>query len=422
MILLVLALAAGTAGFLLTSEIGMQVSDHYLKHTDYLKNHDLKYVDSLQEYVTDNDLSVTDQDALNEWANQNKELLTSIYDENNQILFASDNLDSEVASVDVSAAFLEIMKKYPITFSDGAYFVSFFGVYAYRLYNTFFLVSLAVAFAVFLFIFLYGIRRKTRYISQLREEIEIMGSGDLTHPITVKGSDELTDLGANLNQLRTEFSRLIDSEAELLEENDRIVHQISHDIRTPLTSIDLYIELLKTRRYNSEDQMDQYLDKIRKAKEHLSLLTDELAQQAGRSDSIEIFELRRITYEDLVLSLHELCQELNISGFRTEEQYEPLHGELLLGEVQRTHILNNVLSNINNYADPAQPVHIISKAVSGHVQLHIQNSYSPDQSSCHGSGIGLNSIRRQLEPLGGSVRVEEDDTTYCLTLTIPLRH
>ena len=58
------------------------------------------------------------------------------------------------------------------------------------------------------------------------------------------------------------FQRMIHKETEIVRENQKIVTEMSHDLRTPITSIMLYTEILKKGKYENEAQLLEYLKKI----------------------------------------------------------------------------------------------------------------------------------------------------------------
>lgn len=101
-----------------------------------------------------------------------------------------------------------------------------------------------------------------KYISKLSDEIAILEGGSLDYKITIKGKDELAALAEGLENMRISFCNMIEQEAEITSENNRIITEMSHDLRTPVTSMMLYTEILKKGRYKNEQQLLECLDKI----------------------------------------------------------------------------------------------------------------------------------------------------------------
>ena len=114
------------------------------------------------------------------------------------------------------------------------------------------------------------------YILQLKDEIEILEGGSLDYPITVKGKDELAALAKGLDNMRKSFAGLIDQEGKMVQENQRIITEMSHDLRTPVTSIILYTEILKKGTYKDQEQQREYIEKIGQKAQRMKQLTDNL--------------------------------------------------------------------------------------------------------------------------------------------------
>lgn len=132
---------------------------------------------------------------------------------------------------------------HPVTFADGKAGVGISGMYAYQFYNYALTAELAVCFFLFLAFVILGIRTKIRDILTLSREIEILEGGSLDYEITVKGKDEMGAQAEGLENMRLSFRSMIEREAAIVQENQKAVTEMSHDLRTPVTSILLYTEI-----------------------------------------------------------------------------------------------------------------------------------------------------------------------------------
>ena len=100
-----------------------------------------------------------------------------------------------------------------------------------------------------------------KYIRKLSKEIEILEGGNLEYKITVNGKDELAALAGGLECMRESFRNQSIQEAEIVRENQKIVTQMSHDLRTPLTSIMLYTELTEKRNIQRRSSNSENISK-----------------------------------------------------------------------------------------------------------------------------------------------------------------
>lgn len=83
-----------------------------------------------------------------------------------------------------------------------------------------------------------------RYISRLSDAIHDISQGDLNTSIEIIGDDELSGMAANLNKMVGDIRQLMDKEREAERTKNELITNVAHDLRTPLTSIIGYLELL----------------------------------------------------------------------------------------------------------------------------------------------------------------------------------
>ena len=83
-----------------------------------------------------------------------------------------------------------------------------------------------------------------RYISRISSAIQNISEGDLNTAIEVRGDDEFTAMAVNLNKMVGDIRNLMDKEREAERTKNELITNVAHDLRTPLTSIIGYLELL----------------------------------------------------------------------------------------------------------------------------------------------------------------------------------
>ncbi|MDR4172764.1 HAMP domain-containing sensor histidine kinase [Bacillus nitratireducens] len=152
------------------------------------------------------------------------------------------------------------------------------------------------AFAIFKFIiiFLILVRKKIVYLKLISDNVNDIANGKLGLTIEIKGKDELTQLAQNINYMSKELEDTFEQERRLERTKNELITNVSHDLRTPLTSIIGYIDLLKRGQYDSETQLQEYLETTYLKSKRLKYLIDEL------------FEYTRLSGIDAKLNFNEV--------------------------------------------------------------------------------------------------------------------
>ncbi|HDX9494256.1 HAMP domain-containing sensor histidine kinase [Bacillus thuringiensis] len=159
----------------------------------------------------------------------------------------------------------------------------------------YFAIFFLIAFAIFTFIiiFLILVRKKIVYLKLISDNVNDIANGKLGLTIGIKGKDELTQLAQNINYMSKELEHTFEQERRLERTKNELITNVSHDLRTPLTSIIGYIDLLKRGQYDSKAQLQEYLETTYLKSQRLKYLIDEL------------FEYTRLSGIDTKLNFNE---------------------------------------------------------------------------------------------------------------------
>ncbi|KMY32988.1 histidine kinase [Lysinibacillus xylanilyticus] len=143
------------------------------------------------------------------------------------------------------------------------------------------------AFAIFTFIilFLILVRKKIVYLKLISDNVNDIANGKLGLTIGIKGKDELTQLAQNINYMSKELENTFEQERRLERTKNELITNVSHDLRTPLTSIIGYLDLLKRGQYDSKTQLQEYLETTYLKSKRLKYLIDELFEYTRLSGS-----------------------------------------------------------------------------------------------------------------------------------------
>lgn len=300
-LLLVTATAIACLHFIAVDCVSEKLVNWYMVETDYVRTQNQKAVENLQEYITEKGLNSRDSAELNEWVKKQWFLSLVVYKNGIQV-FDSRYPDQAIWEEEISFTDYEWSNYTEVEFADGAAEIQVNGAYGYQVYNTVRIINLGISFLIFLLIVLAGIRKKMSYIQKLSDEVEVLEGGGLQYPITISGNDELSGLAKGLDSMRLSFLTSQEKEEAMIRENQRVITEMSHDLRTPVTSIILYAEILKDGKCKDEQRKKIYLEKIYRKALLIKERSDRLLGYSLTADHKEEFVMESGTFTEVFLT------------------------------------------------------------------------------------------------------------------------
>lgn len=98
------------------------------------------------------------------------------------------------------------------------------------------------------------------YLREILSGVERIKNGDLDTAIAIRSSGELTELASAINAMQAELKTAIAKERESEYKKDELITNVAHDLRTPLTSVIGYLDLLRTPEHLSEETKQKYIN------------------------------------------------------------------------------------------------------------------------------------------------------------------
>ena len=393
---------------------------YYNNHSDIQQRSIARQVERFQKYVTAQEISAKDTRAIDEWVGQQSFLLMNIY-RGHRMLYSNfsfsfgDGSDEERESGESWQVF------YPVQFSDGPAQVQLFCNVVLNWWVLFSKLLIVFCVGVFLVVFWFACRRIVKYIIQLSEEIQAMEGGDLDHPITVQGSDELTTLASSLDSMRLTLRQQHEDEAAAAAKVKNLITEMSHDLRTPLTTLLLYTEILRHRKYETTAQAEDYLAKIDTKARQLKQLSDNLFEYAlVTRDTVAVLDPPARFSQIFEEPLTEMVGELQERGFACALELGEEDDTLTVKEQYVRRILDNITSNLLKYADPAQDISVRFVKENGKAGLAFENAVLPGQHRTDSTKVGLTSIETMMEKMHAECRIEQSGERFCITLLFPI--
>ena len=377
---------------------------------------------SLQDYVQEEQVTEDNIKQLVNWVRKQKNVYVTFYRDIDELLgpFMANSGD-EPYEVDTE---YESMY-YTVNLYDGTPIKVQLEVYLDMNYMYWADVAMYVTGGiVFLLLLLLMIHHKIRYINRLESELKILGGGNLEYPITIKGNDEITSLAEGITALKNGFLEEQQMKTEAEKANMELVTAMSHDLRTPLTSLIGYLELLNMHRYENEEQLQKYLEYCRKKAFQIKKVSDRLFEYFlvyGKAE--KELQLKTIHCEEMV---EDLCNgqffDWQDRGGTIDCQIGELPGAVQVDSEYMQRVMDNLLSNLKKYGDPAYPLQIQIDEHQDVQHILLKNHVLEQKNQIESTQIGLKTCRRIIENHGGTFawRTDTQKNTFTIEMELPL--
>ncbi len=381
------------------------------------------YQNSFEHYISKNQISVKNVRAISKWVKNHKYVYVTIFN-GDEIIYESGFWSDAYAPYETASSIGETDKQAlrDVTFSDGTYSVSIIDSSEIKWYNLVAYVSWGIFF-LFLFVILivYNHRIIAR-IMLLSKEVSLIEKGDLEQPIYYKGNDEISLLAKNADNMRNSIIARYNSEKEAWEANSELITSMSHDIRTPLTSLIGYLEIMDSKGCHSQEQLDKYIKSCKEKSIQLKDLSDRLFQY------FLVFGKERILMQmetfDAKILLQQLFMEhgfdLGNLGFDVKTEFVEQSGDITADLQYLRRLFDNLFSNVKKYASKDDPVLVKSQADNGSLIITISNVIRKDSGFLESTNIGLKTCQKIAEQMQGTFEIQKTRTTFNVRVTFPL--
>jgi len=274
-------------------------------------------------------------------------------------------------------------------------------------------------------------------LQSLRKAAGELASGHIDYEVDTRYMwPVLKEHGTNLNHIGDGMQTAITDSLKSERMRMELISNVSHDIKTPLTSIINYVNLLKTEGLDSE-QAPSYLDVLERQSWKLKKLTEDVIE-ASKATSGHIHASclpldSTILLQQALAEYNDRLQERSLdSVVRFEKQ--PL---LILADGRLLwRVFDNVLSNIVKYAKSDTRVYVQASVQDDRVQITFKNisaaplDIHPDELTerfvrgdrarhTDGSGLGLSIAKSLTELQGGEFSIDIDGDLFKVTISLP---
>lgn len=406
--------------YILAGELGCLLVEKVYMSDENVVQRKAEIYSRLSSYVSENKVSGKDTKALSQWTSENDYVTILLYDSGNKHRrFSGDKAVVPELNSEYDAA--KYGSLYPLRFSDGLYLVAIVDSSESREYVLADFSAMAIAAGSMILLLLLYMNRLTKRIINLSKAATIVSSGKLEMSISAPGSDELSSLARAMDEMRQSVIEQMSSESRAWQANNELITAISHDIRTPMTSMIGYLGLLSESDFSDIERCRQFSRSAYSKAMDLKSLTDELFKYFLVFGSAQL-NLDMESYDGRLL-LEQLVSEaeftLSENGFKI--QRVEFHGKcsIMADPLYLKRVVDNLVSNVMKYGDRAKQVMMISELKDKYLSLCISNSITRDLDRVESTKIGLRTCKRIMEQMHGDFNIENDGEHFSAELRLP---
>ncbi|PGO32687.1 sensor histidine kinase [Bacillus cereus] len=295
-----------------------------------------------------------------------------------------------------------------------------------------------IAFLIFTTIyFAFMTKTMMKRLSEINKNLKEISNGNLKIHIPISKNDEIDELATNVNRMAKSLKESIENEKKSQEMKNEMISNISHDLRTPVTSLIGYVDLLGNQLHSNREECEQYVSILKRKSYELKNQVDDLLEYCQ-------INYREIELHKSVANMKAFIEQIMIDFVPQLDDADmsfcingdkELHVEMDVALMVR--LFENVISNSIMYGKDGKQILIQISKRDMNVEIEIKNFgqcipnenlpyvfekfYRGEKSrSSHtgGKGMGLAIARSIAELHKGDITVRSNDKETVFTIVL----
>jgi signal transduction histidine kinase len=279
-----------------------------------------------------------------------------------------------------------------------------------------------------IFIFIYIIF-KARHLDKIIKATNEIAAGNLNYNLNDKGSSILSKMAHNINNLQEGVKKAVESQMKSDRLKSELITNVSHDLKTPLTSIINYVDLLKREELTKEEMQD-YIGVLDRKTQRLKVLIEDLFEASKMASGAVELNIDKVDVPQLLTqSLAEFDEKIKNSSltFRVNIPHQKAYANLDGKKTWR--VFENLIGNAIKYSQSGTRVYIELVENENNITVTMKNisSYEMDfnveeiferfkrgeaSRTTEGSGLGLAIAKSIVDLQGGSLNIDIDGDLF----------
>ncbi|MHB7976285.1 sensor histidine kinase [Clostridium botulinum] len=285
---------------------------------------------------------------------------------------------------------------------------------------------ITILYIILLIIYLF---KKADYLNEILKATEKMSCGNLDYVIKEKGESVLGKIAHNINNMKEGYKKSLEEQVKSERLKTELITNVSHDLKTPLTSIINYIDLLKKEDL-SKDEINGYISVLDRKSKRLKALIEDLFEASKMSSGAVELNIEKINVTALLKqALGEFEEKIKKSSLQLKFKCTNNKAYANLDGKKTWRVFENLINNIIKYSQPNTRVYIDLIETNTKIIITMKNvsryemDFSADEiferfkrgdkaRNTDGSGLGLAIAKSISELQGGSLNIIIDGDLF----------
>ncbi|KIE44864.1 his Kinase A domain protein [Clostridium argentinense CDC 2741] len=291
---------------------------------------------------------------------------------------------------------------------------------------------------IYLFVIVPRILEKISLLNRINKGTEeiLYGNFDYTIEVKGKGKSGLEKLAHNINNIKASSKIALDNQMKSERLKSELITNVSHDLKTPLTSIVNYIDLLRNENL-SKDDIRKYVKILEKKSQRLKILIEDLFEASKMSSGDVELSLQKVDLVALLKqALGEYDEKIKNSSISFKLNIEKQNIYAYLDGMKTWRVFDNLINNALKYSEDNTRVYLSLEEKDNKAVFIIKNisnyelDFEPNEiferfkrgdksRNTEGSGLGLAIAKSIVDIQGGTLDIEIDGDLFKVIVKFP---